>query len=69
MPNTSFIDSKITWDSSWPADKRAYYNARKAVQENGEAKRAAHAVKSATKREPSEAQKIAALKKQLKDLK
>ena len=27
----------ISWDSSWPADKKAYYNARKKTREKGNA--------------------------------
>ena len=73
--NTPFIAKESTWDPSWPADKQEYYNARNKVQETGDAKIAvndakqtANAAKGATKREPSQAHKIATLKKQLKDL-
>ena len=48
--------SEVKWDPSWPADKKAYYNARKEVQEGAAAK---------GKREPTKAQQIAELKKQL----
>ena len=44
---------------------RAYYNAHKEFQTK---KSTENAAKGATKREPTKAQKIAALKKQLKDL-
>ena len=33
-----FLASEVKWDSSWPADKKAYYNARKEVQEGAAAK-------------------------------
>ena len=51
-----FLTSKIKWDPSWPADKRAYYNARKEAQEKGAAWE---------KKDSSKAQQIAELKKQL----
>ena len=51
-----FSVSKIKWDPSWPADKRAYYNARKEAQEKGAAW---------DKKDSSKAQQIAELKKQL----
>ena len=58
----SFKTSAIKWDSSWPADKQAFYNDRKAIQDAGAAK------ERAEKRELTKAQTIAALKKQLEDL-
>ena len=65
----------ISWDSSWPADKKAYYNARKKAREKGNAWQAANDNAQKTgnkalvvKKEATKAQKIAALKKQLKDL-
>ena len=58
-----------------PDNKKAYYNARKMYQTKQAANRQASKTKEAAekavvgvKREPSKAQKIAALKKQLKDL-
>ena len=51
-----FLASKIKWDPSWPADKEAYYNARKEVQERFAA---------GEKKDSSKAQQIAELKKQL----
>ena len=32
-----FSTSAIKWDPTWPADKPAYYNARKEAQEKGAA--------------------------------
>ena len=60
--NAPFIAREIKWDSSWPAYKQAYHNARKAIQDAEAAK------ERAEKREPTKAIKIAALKKQLEDL-
>ena len=51
----SFSAAAVKWDPSWPADKRAYYNARKETQEKG------NAYFTADKK----AAKIAALKAQL----
>ena len=54
-----FLVSEVKWYPSWPADKRAYYNARKEVEERYAARE---------KKEPSKAQQIAELKKQLASL-
>ena len=65
---------EISWDSSWPDDKKAYYNARKKRQAAGKAKQdKKNAAEKASKvvgvkQEATKAQKIAALKKQLEDL-
>ena len=32
-----FSADAVKWDPTWPADKRAYYNARKEAQEKGKA--------------------------------
>ena len=70
-----FDTLEILWDSNWPADKKAYYNARKKVQTEARANLAAiKANEDATdkvaevKREPTKTQKNLALKKQLEDL-
>ena len=60
--NQPFKTSVIKWDSSWPADKQAYYSACKVIQD------AVVVKERAEKREPTKAKKIAALKKQLEDL-
>ena len=54
--NAPFITHEIKWDSTWLADKQAYYKARKTFQ-------AKNTGKGAAKKEPIKAQKIAALKK------
>ena len=48
-----FLTSEVKWDPSWPADKKAYYNARKEVQERYAARE---------KKDSSKAQQIAELK-------
>ena len=64
---------EILWDRNWPADKKAYYNARKKAREKSNAGEAANNSKTKSKalevkKEATKAQKIAALKKQLEDL-
>ena len=70
--NAPFNTFEISWDDSWPADKKAYYTARKAKQVAGKKKRESKAATNngvvKVKREPTKAQKVAALKKQLEDL-
>ena len=73
--DSPFNDLEILWDSNWPADKKAYYNARKKVQTEAKANWAANKANRdaadkvvEVKREPTKAQKIAALKKELEDL-
>ena len=60
---------EISWNKSWPDDKKAYYDARKKSQTKGKAKMEADKADNAgVKQEATKAQKIAALKKQLEDL-
>ena len=74
--NAPFNSFEISWDDSWPADKKAYYTARKAKQVEGKKRgESNNAAKNKTKskalgvkKEATKAQKIAALKQQLKDL-
>ena len=51
-----FLVSEVKWDHSWPADKKAYYNSRKEVQQGAAAKGG---------REPTKVQQIVELKKHL----
>ena len=68
---------EISWDGSWPDDKKAYYNARKKVEAAEKVAKQDKAARTAagkanrvvgSKKEATKAQKIAALKKQLEDL-
>ena len=51
------------WDGSWPNDKKAYYNACKKVQVEGQKRREIN--ESGAKNEPIKAKQVAELKRQL----